>query len=134
MRISAVDRALSRHTTEAPAWTAKIVRERLIEAFEIDRRLPRVGPARMKGWLMQTLDTFADRVHQGETASEYVLESWARGSVSAAEVTRMEEAFGWPRSYLVNGHAVEAKCLLAATFCIAYRRPIGAMLAPARPE
>ena len=128
MRISSIRRTLSRDTAEASAWSAELVRERLIEAFEIDRRLPRVGPARTKGWLMQTLDSFADRVAQGELASEYVLEAWAYGSVTASEITRMEEAFGWPRRYLVNGHAVEAKCLLAATFCIAYRRPIGAMI------
>lgn len=129
MRISSIDRGLSRHSASSEgSWTAELVRERLIEAFEIDRRLPRVGPVRMKGWLFDTVDSFSDRVHQGELASERVLEAWAHGSVSAEEITRMEEAFDWPRRHLVNGHAVEAKCLLAATFCIASRRSISAML------
>jgi len=131
MRISAIDRTLARNTTTTtpPAWNAELVKERLIEAFEIDRRLPdRVGPTPIKGWLFDTVDTFADRVAQGELASERVMDEWERGNVSAAEVSRMEEAFAWPRRYLTNGHAVDAKCLLAAALCIARGRSIGHVL------
>ena len=137
MRTSAIDRQLARPfnlngdafappNTLPPQWTAAHVRTRLVEAFEIDRRLPngRLAPLRST-WRLATIDTFADKVAQGELASEYVLEQWARsGSVTAPEVTRWEEAFGWPGKVLAERHPAECRCLLAWAACIAFGRPL----------
>jgi hypothetical protein len=51
------------HATPAQ-WTPAHVRERLIEAFDFERRLPgRVGPdALPSGWLPKPIDSFADMV------------------------------------------------------------------------
>src|SRR5262245_19882106 len=138
MRSSSIDRQLARPfnlngDTSAPPnalppqWTAAHVRVRLVEAFEIDRRLPngRLAPLRST-WRIATIDTFADKVAQGELASEYVLENWARsrGMVTAAEISRWEEAFGWPGAILTQDHPAECRCLLAWAACIAFGRPL----------
>lgn len=42
----------------------------------------------------------------------------------------MEEALSWPGAILANGggHPVEARCLLAWGFCVAYGRPLRALM------
>ena len=107
------------------AWNADWVKHRMVEAFTIERRIPdkRVGPAIVKSaWAkIDTTDTFADRVHQGELARENVWEAWARaGGALPYEVSRMEEALSWPGQVLSNGHAAEGKALLAWAFCVGY--------------
>ena len=88
-------------------WTADWVKVRLAEAFEIERRIPggRVGPAVIRSsWRIDTVDSFSDRVHQGELAREEVWRTWARaGGATPQEVTRMEEAMSWPGSMLGAG-------------------------------
>ena len=111
------------------AWNADWVKHRMVEAFTIERRIPdkRVGPAIVKGaWTkITTTDTFAERVDQGELARENVWEKWARaGGALPYEVSRMEEALTWPGVVLSNGHAAEAKALLAWAFCVGYGRPL----------
>ena len=120
-------------------WNAAWVKHRLVEAFMIERRIPdrRIGPAMLRNtWKLDTTDTFADRVAQGEAPREAVLEKWAReGGASSVEVSRMEEALGWPGAILANGgdrHAVEARCLLAWAFHAARGRVVGPVDAAAR--
>ena len=110
-------------------WNAAWVKHRLVEAFTIERRIPdkRVGPAMLRNtWRIDTTDAFADRVAQGEAPREVVWEKWARaGGATLVEISRMEEALGWPGAILVNGsdrHAVEARCLLAWAFHAAYQK------------
>ena len=61
------------------------MKHRMIEAFTIERRIPdrRVGPAIVKGaWAkIDTTDSFADRVYQGELAARM---SGTNGRVRAA--------------------------------------------------
>jgi hypothetical protein len=113
-------------------WNAEWVKHRLVEAFMIERRIPdrRIGPAMLRNtWKLDTTDTFADRVAQGEAPRAEVFEKWAReGGASSVEVSRMEEALGWPGAILVNGsdrYAVEARCLLAWAFHAARGRSLG---------
>ena len=44
------------------------------------------------------------------------------------EVSRMEEALGWPGQVLANGHAIEGRVLLAWAYCQAYGKPLRRML------
>jgi hypothetical protein len=113
-------------SSSAP-WTAEIVRERLVEAFEVDRRLPR---DRRQGtgssWPAAPIHEFADIVHwdAGEQR-ERVWRSWERSPAAPAEVTRMEEAFGWLRWVpMRERQALEAWAQAAAT-----RRSVSALLA-----
>ena len=103
VRTSTLDRDLSLRTLagtgelEKPrTWTADWVKHRMVEAFTIERRIPdkRVGPAMVRNtWKLDTTDTFAERVGQGELARENVWEAWARaGGALPHEVSRMEEA------------------------------------------
>ena len=140
MRTSTLERDLSLRTLagtgelERPrTWTGEWVKHRMVEAFTIERRIPdkRVGPAIVKGaWAtIDTTDTFADSVYQGELARENVWDKWARaGGALPYEVSRMEEALSWPGQVLANGHAVEGKVLLAWAFCVAYGKPLRRML------
>jgi hypothetical protein len=106
----------SRYGVAEPAarcWTPDRVKERLVEAFEIERRIPggRVGPAVIRSsWPTNTRDSFSDRVHQGKTVREEVWRAWARaGGATPQEVTRMEQALAWPGSILANGRAFEGR-------------------------
>jgi len=113
-------------------WTGDWVRHRLVEAFSVEKRLPdkRVGPAMVRNtWRLATVDTFAEVVDQGEQARAHVWEQWARaGGALPYEISRMEEALSWPGLVLSNGHAVEGRVLLAWGFCVAYGRPVRALL------
>ena len=78
-------------------------------------------------WKVETTDTFAERSPRRSTARSGV-EKWARdGGATSVEVSRMEEALGWPGAILANGsdrYAVEARCLLAWAFHVAYGKPL----------
>jgi hypothetical protein len=89
------------HPTPSPAtWSAEPVLERLVEAFEVDRRMPagrRFGKL-TSAWPAAPIHEFTDIVHwdSGEQR-ERVWQSWERAPASPQEVTRMEESFGWLR-------------------------------------
>ena len=81
-------------------WSAEPVLERLVEAFEIDRRMPggrRYGSL-ASAWPAAPIHEFTDIVHwdSGEQRDR-VWQSWERAPASPQEVTRMEESFGWLR-------------------------------------
>jgi hypothetical protein len=93
-------------------WTGEMVRNRLVEAFEIDRRLPR-DRLRTTGsaWPAKPIHEFVDVVYWNEGEQrERVWESWERSaSVSPQEITRMETAFLWLRLVPIT----ERRCLEA---------------------
>ena len=76
------------------------MRERLVEAFEVDRRMPGARRYGTTGsaWPAAPIHEFTDIVHwdSGEQR-ERVWQSWERAPASPPEVTRMEEAFAWLR-------------------------------------
>jgi len=98
-------------------WTGEMVRDRLVEAFEIDRRMPGTGMRRAaSAWPVKPMHSFADMVSwdAGE-ASERVMTSWERGPASPQEITRMEEAFEWLQHLSTN----EARELEIWAKCVA---------------
>ena len=105
--------ALDQRTDRQPAtWTGAIVRQRLVEAFEIDRRLPKER-SRSTGstWPAKPIHEFADLVYWNEGEQrERVWESWERSAgVSPQEITRWEETFAWLRWVpLTERRALEA--------------------------
>jgi len=101
--------ALQQAETPAPVtWTATLVRERLREAYEIERRMP--GRRRSSSaWLFPTVDTFADIV--GRTDVEPVRLS----GVTAEEMTRWAEAVAWLR--ILRSYPLEGKYLAAWAAC-----------------
>jgi len=108
------------------AWTGETVRDRLVEAFAIDRRMPgerRYGALR-PAW-PAAIHEFVDIVHwhEGEQR-ERVWQSWERTPASPPEVTRMEESFGWLQAVPL----VERRCLEAWAQATATHRSVSAML------
>lgn len=90
--------ALSDDLLRRPFWDGELVKARLIEAREIEAKLPHVGTRRLTTtWPAKPIHTFAD-VTGWSDASERVLQSWERSaSLAAWQVTRMEEALDWLR-------------------------------------
>jgi hypothetical protein len=87
----------------------------LIFAFQVERKLPgRPGPALLRNtWRLATIDSFSDRVAQGEAPRAEIYRRWARaGGATSLEVSLLEEAFGWVPQALSNGGVVAGKCLL----------------------
>jgi hypothetical protein len=110
-------------------WSAEPVLERLVEAFEVDRRLPggrRYGVL-ASAWPAAPIHGFVDQLHWGDDdARKRVWESWERGSgATSAEVSRMEQAFGWLQWVPMT----ERRCLEAWAMATATRRSVSAILA-----
>jgi Domain of unknown function (DUF6362) len=84
-------------TTRSPAsWSADLVRKRLVDAFDIERRLPGQGHKRIaSAWPATPLHSWQDKVFWDD-ARDRVLDSWANAKGAyASEVTAMETAFAW---------------------------------------
>jgi hypothetical protein len=81
----------------APAvWTGDLVRQRLVEAFAIMRRMPGQGVRRIgSAWPAAVLHDFRDMLHWDD-ARERVLDDWenTKGTYPY-EVSRMDEALAW---------------------------------------
>ena len=86
-------------------WDGALVRNRLCEAFEIERRLPgsRHGSA---AWPFPIVYSFADMVGRGTSTEPVRL----RGATSA-EIARMDEAMSWLR--ILSGYRDEQRYLAA---------------------
>lgn len=98
-------------TARPPAtWTGELVRQRLVEAFRVDRRLPGAGMRRQgSAWPTTPLHTWQDKVHWDD-ARERIWHDWenAKGAYPV-EVSMMEEALDWLRYVpLVERRVLEA--------------------------
>ena len=85
------------------------IAERMIRAAEIEDRLPRVGPGRLKAQNLPYVHSEADMLNWGKRVGEkdqlrkedaeahaaHRREFWERVSVSARDVSEAEEAWGW---------------------------------------
>jgi hypothetical protein len=115
--------SLDHHTAPSPpSWTADRVRDRLVEAFLTEKKMPgqRFTKVMPSSWPVTPLHEFADRVYWTDER-ERVWQSWehAKGA-DAIEVTRMEEAQAW-LSWLPRD---ELQCLDAWAKCEAFGIPV----------
>ena len=114
------------HTTRAtPTWTAELVKQRMVEAFATERRIPDRGARRIKStWPATPLHEFQEMIHWTD-ARQRVWDSWANTkTTSPLEVSRMEEAMNWLR-WLPDG---ERNCLQAWSAAKANRIPVRKVL------
>jgi hypothetical protein len=108
-RISTIDRAIPGTLAPPATWTALHVRNRLIEACQIEKRMPRDGHRQTGSWV-PVLHEFADVVGWAD-ARDRVWARWERAcGAMPHEITRMEEAFTWLRE-LAHAFPGEARCL-----------------------
>jgi uncharacterized protein DUF6362 len=109
--IVALDRPV---THQAARWSAELVRQRLIEAFEIEAKLP--GPrGRRPGsgsaWPAMARE-FGDLVGWSDEARLEIWEGWQRTKVAFPyEVSRYEETITWLA--ILKDHPGEQRCLVA---------------------
>lgn len=88
---------------DASRWSADAVGERLVEAFKILDKLPRVkGPRAPGGHWPRHLVEWADQLAQAELPQrEQEARAWARNELafrpSPAEITRMDSVLDWLR-------------------------------------
>ena len=106
-------------------WNGELVRERLVEAFRIEKRMP--GQRFFKtasSWPATPLHDFCDVLHWDD-ARERVWQNWERASgVFSYEVSKMEQAFSW-LLWLPDG---ERRCLAAWSAASARNLSVRAML------
>ena len=104
--------------TTQTAWSAERVRDRVVEAFQVERRLPGQGFTRKttSSWPVAPLHTFTEVMHWTD-ARQRVWENWAQAKGALPhEVSMMDEAFCW-LGWLEDG---ERRCL--AAWCLATAR------------
>ena len=110
-------------------WAGELVRQRLVEAFAIERRMPGQHFATiMSAWPATPVHEFTDMLHwnnEHDGARERIWQSWtkARG-VYSFEVSRMEQSFDWLQS-LPDG---ERRCLAAWALAKSRNIPVRKML------
>ena len=77
----------------------------MVEAFDIDRRLPgdrrKMWQTARASWPATPIDTFRDQMHwnnPGDNARDRKWQEWENArTVAPSEVTRMDETFDWLR-------------------------------------
>lgn len=130
-----IERTMPRLSTiavdsEAPVpaqWSAAWVQRRLVEAYMVERRMPRTRRPTTNSWpAMQT--EWEDLVGRAEEARHEVLDSWEllRCGVSAEEVSKMDAAQDWLS--LLKAYPEERMCLARWAAAIAYGVNLSQML------
>jgi len=112
------------------AWTAEVVRERIVEAFEIEKRMPgeRRFASLASSWPATPVHSFADRVGWDD-ARQRVWESWERAKgAHPSEVSRMEQALLWLEWLPIN----DRRCLAAWALAVSGNRSVSAILVKRR--
>jgi hypothetical protein len=111
------------------AWTPEHVGVRLIEAFEIlSRSGTRVGPGRVGNGWPAMVHEFADMVDaQARSLAEKEKQQARAARPTADELSRMNEALGWPMAYL-DGKALAADSLMLWAYASATGRDMAGML------
>lgn len=111
-------------------WSSSWVQRRLVEAYAVERRLP---PARRRllvasAWPAMQVE-FQDVVGRADEARQEVFQSWeyARLSVSAKDISRMEEAHDWLLVILAP-YPQERLCLAQWAAAVAYHRSLRRLL------
>jgi hypothetical protein len=102
-------------THHAATWSAELVQARLVEAYEIERKLPAEKLPRVRSastvWPTMSRE-FADMVGWSDEARQAVWADWARAKgAHPFEVSRMWEALLWLQ--LLADHPGEQRCLVA---------------------
>lgn len=105
-----------------PTWSAAWVRSRLVEAFEVEARLPTGNGNGATAWPFPVMHDFAEMVGWPD-ARQRVWDDWrrARGAYPF-EVTRMEESLAWLR--LLRNHTGERRCLSAWAHAVSRGRSV----------
>lgn len=116
-------RPAEKNAPAGSAWSAAAVRERLVEAFEIELRIPGGrGVTRSSSWTFPVLHEFAEVVHWTD-ARDRVWEQWARTrGVLPHEFDRWQETVGW--FGILRDYPEERDCLAQWAILRARRRPL----------
>jgi hypothetical protein len=112
-----------------PQWSGSWVQRRLIEAYSVERRLPRSRRRTIASSWPGMVVEFVDLIGRADVAREQVFQSWEYSGVgvSAADLSRMEQAHDWLREILAS-YPEERLCLMQWATAIAYRRSLRRLL------
>lgn len=95
-----------------PQWSARWVQQRLVEAYSVERRLPRENRRLVAGAWPPMMVEWADVIGRAEDVRQQVWQSWENSNVavSAEDISRMDTAHDWLRLILAS-YPVERECL-----------------------
>jgi hypothetical protein len=112
-------------------WSGSWVQYRLIEAYSVERRLPQLRQRAAAGAWPATVVEWEDLIGRADSARQQVLQSWeySNAGVSAAELSRMEEAHNWLRIILAP-YPTERLCLAHWATAILSQKPPAVETAP----
>jgi hypothetical protein len=114
----------------APAqWSGAWVQWRLVAAYSVERRMPRLRRRPIASAWPATVVEWEDVIGRAEQARHEVWQSWelANAGVSADDVTAMEEAHDWLR-VILKPYPTERLCLGQWATAIAYGRSVRRLL------
>jgi hypothetical protein len=110
-------------------WSASWVQRRLIEAYSVERRLPQARRRLLvaSAWPSMAVE-FSDIVGRADDDRKDRFHSWefTRLGVSAADISRMEQAHDWLA--ILAPYPQERLCLCQWAAAIAYRRSVRRLL------
>lgn len=113
-----------------PRWSGSWVQRRLIEAYSVERRLPqsRRHLVIASAWPPMATE-WSDIVGRADDDRKERFQAWeyARLGVSAADISRMEQAHDWLRVAL-SGFPEERLCLGQWAAAVVYHRSLRRLL------
>jgi hypothetical protein len=117
--------AIDRHVTLPAVWTGEVVKARLVEAFETERKLPKERLLQvMNAWPATPVHGFEDMLGW-EDSRERVWNDWSNTkSAYSFEISRMEESMLW-LLWISDG---ERRCLASWALMTAIGRSVRHML------
>lgn len=112
-----------------PQWSGAWVQRRLIEAYSVERRLPRSRRRSIASAWPGMVVEFVDLVGRADSAREQVWQSWEQSNIaaSAEDISRMEAAHDWLRVILAP-YPEERLCLMQWATAVAYQRSLRRLL------
>jgi hypothetical protein len=128
MRLSTIE--IDSQCLAPPQWSAAWVQRRLIEAYSVERRLPQARRRLLiaSAWPSMAVE-FSDIVGRADDDRKDRFASWeyaGRLGVSAADISRMEQAHDWLQ--ILEPYPQERLCLCQWAAAIAYRRSVRRLL------
>lgn len=121
--------AIDSRGSAPPQWSGAWVQRRLIEAYSVERRLPRSRRRSIASSWPGMVVEFVDLVGRADSAREQVWQSWEQSKIaaSAEDISRMEAAHDWLRVILAP-YPEERLSLMQWATAVAYQRSLRRLL------
>jgi hypothetical protein len=120
--------AIDSRGSAPPQWSGSWVQRRLVEAYAVERRLPRANRRSVaRAWPPMVVE-WSDILGRADAVREQIWQSWEYSNVgvSAEDISRMDTAHDW--LLILAAYPVERFCLSHWAAAIAYSRSLRRLL------